>query len=179
MARVLYLLVLPSDFSLFPFFAPPSPINSLPLSPCSFHRNLCELIVVYCSADGRAAHALRCLEQKYLESKIVRTMIFVSVQPSSIALFGVSFPLPTPQGRRDSQLRTMPRARVSDAAQGNTQDTEATLANLLRRECQGCSEARRPSRPASRIQSSGAFVTSQPWIQLTGGYARCVRTSVL
>ena len=64
------------------------------------------------------------------------------------------------------------RARDSNAAQGNTQDTEATLANLLRKECQGCSETRRPSRPASRIQSSGAIVTSQPWIQLTGGYAR-------
>ncbi len=54
-----------------------------------------------------------------------------------------------------------------------TQDMEATSANLLRKECQGCSEARRPSRHASRIQSSGAIVTSQPWIQLTGGYARC------
>ena len=65
------------------------------------------------------------------------------------------------------------QARDSNAAQGNTQDMEATLANLLRKECQGCSETRRPSRPASRIQSSGAIVTSQPWIQLTGGYARC------
>jgi hypothetical protein len=51
------------------------------------------------------------------------------------------------------------------------------LANLLRKECQGCSEARRPSRPASRIRSSGAIVTSQPWIQLTGGYARCLHES--
>ncbi len=63
------------------------------------------------------------------------------------------------------------QARDSNAAQGNTQDVEATSANLLRKECQGCSEARRPSRPASRIQSSGAIVTTQPWIQLTGGYA--------
>ncbi len=62
--------------------------------------------------------------------------------------------------------------QFQNAAQGNTQDMEATSANLLRKECQGCSEARRPSRPASRIQSSGAIVTSQPWIQLTGGYAR-------
>ncbi len=51
---------------------------------------------------------------------------------------------------------------------------EATSANLLRKECQGCSETRRPSRPASRIQSSGVIVTSQPWIELTGGYARWV-----
>jgi hypothetical protein len=57
-------------------------------------------------------------------------------------------------------------ARDSNAAQRNTQDMEATLANLLRKECQGCSETRRPSRPASRIQSSGTIVTSQPWIQL-------------
>ncbi len=63
------------------------------------------------------------------------------------------------------------RARDSNAAQGNTQDTEATSANLFRKECQGCSQARRPSRPTPRIQSSGAIVTSQPWIQLTGGYA--------
>ncbi len=34
--------------------------------------------------------------------------IFVSVQPSSTTLFRVPFPLPTPQGRWDSQLRTMP-----------------------------------------------------------------------
>ncbi len=63
-------------------------------------------------------------------------------------------------------------ARDSNAAQGNTQDMEATLANPLRKEWQGCSEARRPSRPTPRFQSSGAIVTSQPWIQVTGGYAR-------
>jgi hypothetical protein len=70
------------------------------------------------------------------------------------------------------------RARDSNAAQGNTQDMEATLANLLRKECQGCSEARRPSRPAPRIQCFGAIVTSQPWIQLTGGYARSTACTV-
>ncbi len=37
---------------------------------------------------------------------------------------------------------------------------------------QGDPNAKPP--PASRFQSSGATVTSQPWIQLTGGYARCV-----
>jgi hypothetical protein len=52
------------------------------------------------------------------------------------------------------------QARDSNAAQGNTQDRKATLAYLLRKECHGCSEARRPSRPAPRIQSSGAIVTS-------------------
>ncbi len=57
------------------------------------------------------------------------------------------------------------QARDSNAAQGNTQDMKATLAILLRKECKGCNETRRPSRPASRIpsQSSGAIVTSQPW----------------
>ena len=39
-------------------------------------------------------------------------MIFVSVQPSSTTLYGVPFPLPTPQGRRDSQLRTMPKREI-------------------------------------------------------------------
>jgi hypothetical protein len=39
------------------------------------------------------------------------------------------------------------QARDSNAAQGNTQDMEATSANLLRKDCQGCSKARRPSRP--------------------------------
>ncbi len=46
------------------------------------------------------------------------------------------------------------------SAQGNTQDMEATLANLLREEPQGCSEARRPPRPAPRIKSSEPTVTS-------------------
>ncbi len=41
------------------------------------------------------------------EVAISYLLIFVSVQPSSTTLFGVPFPLPTPQGRRDSQLRTM------------------------------------------------------------------------
>jgi hypothetical protein len=39
------------------------------------------------------------------------------------------------------------QARDSNAAQGNTQDMEATSANQFRKECQGCSEARMPSRP--------------------------------
>ncbi len=66
------------------------------------------------------------------------------------------------------------QARDSNAVQGNTQAMEATFANLLRKECRGCNETRRPSRPASRIQSSGAIVTSQPWIQLTGGVAPAI-----
>jgi hypothetical protein len=37
------------------------------------------------------------------------------------------------------------RALDSNAAKGNTQDMRATLENLFRKECQGCSEAKRPS----------------------------------
>ncbi len=102
-------------------------------------------------------------------------MIFVSVQPSSTTLFRVPFLIPTLQGRRAQQLD---RARGSNAAKGNTQDMEATSENLFRKECQGCSETRRPSRPASRIQTSGAIVTFEPWIQLTGGYAANLRSVV-
>ncbi len=40
-------------------------------------------------------------------SENLQRLIFMSVQPSSTTLFGVPFPLPTLQGRRDSQLRTM------------------------------------------------------------------------
>ncbi len=71
-------------------------------------------------------------------------LIFVGVQPFSTTLFGVPSLLPTPQGRRGSQLspgRDHAQVRDSYAAQGNTQNMEATLANLLRKECQGCCEA--------------------------------------
>ncbi len=100
-------------------------------------------------------------------------VIFVSVQPSSTTLFRVPFPLPTSQGRRDSQLRTRPQREIR-MLRNATPRTWRPLRQtyLLRKECQGCSETRRPSRPAPRIQSSGAIVTSQPWILLTGGYAR-------
>ncbi len=39
-------------------------------------------------------------------------LIFVSVQPCSTTPFRVPFPLPTPQGRRDSHLRTMPEREI-------------------------------------------------------------------
>ncbi len=63
------------------------------------------------------------------------------------------------------------RARLQDSntAKGNTQDMEATSANLLTSECQSCSEARRPCRPAPRFPSSGAMVSSQLWIKQTPG----------
>ena len=47
-----------------------------------------------------------------MSSYQVISPIFVSVQPSSTTLYGVPFPLPTPQGRRDSQLRTRPQREI-------------------------------------------------------------------
>ncbi len=85
--------------------------------------------------------------------------------------------LSPPHTSRAPGLATQDHAQVRDsnAAEGNnTQDMAVTSANLFKKECQGCRETRRPSCPASRIQSSGAIVTSQPWIQMTGGYARWV-----
>ncbi len=95
----------------------------------------------------------------------------------TVRLFGMPFPLPTPQGRRDSQFRTMPNREIRmlrDAT--NTQDMEAISANLFRKKFQDCSETRGQSRPTPLVQSSGAIVTSQAWIQLTGGYARWLWT---
>ncbi len=50
--------------------------------------------------------------------------------------------LSTPHTSRAPGFATQDHARARDfnTAQGNTQDMEATLANLLRKECQGCSE---------------------------------------
>jgi hypothetical protein len=44
------------------------------------------------------------------------------------------------------------QARELNAAQSLTQEMEATLANLVRKEWQVCCQTRRPSRPVSRIQ---------------------------
>ncbi len=49
------------------------------------------------------------------------------------------------------------QARASNAAQGNTQEMEATSANLFRKECQHCGETRRQSSPPLKIPSSGAI----------------------
>ncbi len=54
---------------------------------------------------------------------------------------------------REREIRA--RARDLSDAQGSIQDMGATSANRLRKECPGCGEARRPSRPAPRVQSSG------------------------
>ena len=59
------------------------------------------------------------------------TTIFVS-QPFLTTLFGLPYPLHTPQGRRGLATQDRARARDSNTAQGDTQDMEATLANLFR-----------------------------------------------
>ncbi len=110
-----------------------------------------------------------------------RATIFDHTVPNSVVVpsRGVLSPPHTPREGVGLTTQDHARSRDSNAAQGNIQDMEATLPNLFRKECQGCSEVRRPSRPAPHIQSSGASVTSQPWIQLTGGYARWTRSRVL
>ena len=61
----------------------------------------------------------------------------VSVQQFSTTLFKVPFTLPTPQGRRDSHLRTVPTREIRMLRKA-TQDMEDTSANQLRKECHGC-----------------------------------------
>jgi hypothetical protein len=103
-----------------------------------------------------------------------RVMIFVYVQPYSTTLFGVPFPFPTPQGAGIGNSGRCPRPRFEGCA-WQPSGQEAHSANLFRKECQGCSEARKPSCPATQIQSSEAILTSRPWFaaaRLTGGYAR-------
>ncbi len=67
-------------------------------------------------------------------------LIFMCIQLSSTTLFGMPVPLPT-----DTLRAQHTRVRHSSASQGNAQDMEATVAKILSKECQGCSEARRPS----------------------------------
>jgi hypothetical protein len=43
-------------------------------------------------------------------------VIFDSVQPFFTTLFRLPFPLPTPEGRRDSQFRTMPKREIECCA---------------------------------------------------------------
>ena len=56
---------------------------------------------------------------------------------SSTTLFGVPFPLPTPQGRRAQQLKTRPECWIRGLHEASTQGIEATSANLFRKECLG------------------------------------------
>ena len=75
---------------------------------------------------------------------------FVCVQPYSTTLFGVPFPLPTPQGAGIGNSGTSPRPRFEGCAR-QPSGQEAHSANLFRKECQGCNEARKLSCPAPHI----------------------------
>ncbi len=92
----------------------------------------------------------------------LKTCIFVCVQPYSNTLFGVPFPLPTPPGAGIGNSGTSPRPGFESCAR-QPSGQEATSANLFRKECQGCNEARKPSCAAPHIQFSETIVTSQPW----------------
>ena len=72
------------------------------------------------------------------------------VQPYSTTLFGVPLPLPTPQGAGIGNSGTSPRPRFEGCAR-QPSGHEATSANLFRKECQGCNEARKPSCPAPQF----------------------------
>ncbi len=72
--------------------------------------------------------------------------IFVSVQPSSTTLFGVPFPLPIPQGRRASQLWTMPKRKIGLPCNATLRARRLLWQPIQEGVTgQGCSEARRPS----------------------------------
>ncbi len=57
-------------------------------------------------------------------------MIFASVQPSSTTHFRVPFPSPHLKAAGIFATQDHAKARDSNAAQGNTQDMEATSASL-------------------------------------------------
>ena len=85
-----------------------------------------------------------------LKTETITLCIFVCVQPYSTTLFGVPFPLPTPQGAGIGNSGTSPRPRFEGCAR-QPSGHEATSANLFRKECQGCNEARKPSCPAPQF----------------------------
>jgi hypothetical protein len=85
----------------------------------------------------------------YLNSGL-QQRIFVCVQPCSTTLFGLPFPLPTPQGAGISSSGSSPRPRFEGCAR-HPSGQEAKSANLFRKECQGCNEARKPSCPAPQL----------------------------
>ncbi len=84
---------------------------------------------------------------------------------------GRPFPFPHLKGAGLCNLGPHLSARFEKMLREATLRTWRPLRQIYQGRCQGCSEARRPPRPAPRIQSSSASVTSQPWIQLTCGYA--------
>ena len=60
-------------------------------------------------------------------------LFLVGVQPFSTTLFGVPFPLPTPQGRRAQQLKTRLECWIRGLHEASTQGKE----QLFRKECLG------------------------------------------
>ena len=64
-------------------------------------------------------------------------LFLVGMQPFATTLFGVLFPLPTPQGRRVQQLKTRPECWIRGLHEASTQGTEATSADLFRKEYLG------------------------------------------
>ena len=93
----------------------------------------------------------------------------MGVQPFSTALFGVPFPLPTPQGRRAQQLKTRPECWIRGLHEASTQGIEATSANLFRKEWLWDAAC------CSTIQMlifRNAIVTSHPWNRMAGGHAQ-------
>ena len=70
--------------------------------------------------------------------KLLKSMYFLwACSLFSTTLFGVPFPLPTPQGRRAQQLKTRPECWIRGLHEASTQGIEATSANLFRKECLG------------------------------------------
>ena len=55
----------------------------------------------------------------------------------STTLYGVPFPLPTPEGRRVQQLKTRPECWNRGFHEASTKSIEATSANFFRKECLG------------------------------------------
>ncbi len=98
---------------------------------------------------------------------------FVCTQPCSTTMFGVPFPLPTPQGAGIGNSVTSLRSRFEGCAtEPSGQGVQS--ANLVRKECQ-------PARVATRLESEAApphdsifrdegHLPAMVW--LTGDYAR-------
>ncbi len=83
-----------------------------------------------------------------------------------LPFFRVPFPCPWRQGRRDSQFRIMPELEIRMLRKGNP----GHGGNFY--EGSSARVAARPALPHPRVSFFGTTVTSQPWIQLTGGYDR-------
>ncbi len=96
----------------------------------------------------------------------------VRVQPISTTLFGMSFYPPDTSRAPGFATQNHAQKRNSNATQSNTQNMEATFGKPISEEVRGMRQGRRLSRPAPRIKTFRCdIVTSQPRIQLTGGYA--------